>query len=66
MSAPLPEALRARFQTLIEEGLSGRGSVAPEAFTSHRSALGSFDPTNRTCKGRAARSPSWQGQAGGL
>lgn len=27
MSAPLPSALRARFQRLIEEGLSGRGSA---------------------------------------
>lgn len=27
MSAPLPEALRARFQGLIEEGLSGRAAA---------------------------------------
>ena len=27
MSAPLPEALRARFQRLIEEGLSGRAAA---------------------------------------
>ena len=27
MSAPLPEALRARFQKLIEEGLSGRAAA---------------------------------------
>lgn len=27
MSAPLPLALRARFQTLIEEGLSGRAAA---------------------------------------
>ncbi len=27
MSAPLPSALRARFQKLIEEGLSGRGAA---------------------------------------
>ena len=27
MSAPLPDALRARFQTLIEEGLSGRAAA---------------------------------------
>ena len=27
MSAPLPEAVRARFQTLIEEGLSGRAAA---------------------------------------
>ncbi|MEQ9565894.1 MAG: IS630 family transposase, partial [Pseudomonadales bacterium] len=27
MSAPLPSALRARFQRLIEEGLSGRASA---------------------------------------
>ena len=27
MSAPLPEALRARFQSLIEEGLSGRAAA---------------------------------------
>jgi len=27
MSAPLPEALRARFQRYIEEGLSGRGAA---------------------------------------
>ena len=26
MSAPLPDALRARFQKLIEEGLSGRAA----------------------------------------
>lgn len=28
MSAPLPEALRARFQRLIEEGLSGRAAAS--------------------------------------
>ena len=27
MSAPLPDALWARFQTLIEEGLSGRAAA---------------------------------------
>ena len=27
MSAPLPDALRARFQQLIEEGLSGRAAA---------------------------------------
>ena len=27
MSAPMPEAVRARFQTLIEEGLSGRAAA---------------------------------------
>ncbi|RXV60755.1 transposase, partial [Roseovarius sp. A46] len=27
MSAPLPDALRARFQKLIEEGLSGRAAA---------------------------------------
>jgi transposase len=27
MSAPLPDALRARFQRLIEEGLSGRAAA---------------------------------------
>ena len=27
MSAPLPDALRARFQNLIEEGLSGRAAA---------------------------------------
>jgi hypothetical protein len=30
MSAPLPNALRARFQRRIEEGLSGRAEVAPQ------------------------------------
>lgn len=27
MSAPLPDALRARFQKLVEEGLSGRAAA---------------------------------------
>ena len=27
MSAPLPDALRARFQTMIEEGVSGRAAA---------------------------------------
>ena len=47
MSAPLPNALRARFQKLVEEGLSGRSAALRlEAFARHRGALGPCDPTH--------------------
>ena len=42
MSAPLPEALRARFQKLVEEGLSGRAAalrLKPSAATGARWVL---------------------------
>ena len=51
MSAPVPNALRARFEKLIEEGLSGR--AAPEALAGNRGALGACNPANRKSKGRA-------------
>lgn len=47
MSAPLPDALRAWFQMLIEEGLSARGGIAAEGVACHRGALGSSDPPHR-------------------
>ena len=55
MSAPLPEAVRARFQTLIEEGLSGRAAALRLNLSPDTGARwGLSIPTNRTCH-RAAR-----------
>ena len=58
MSAPLPDALRARFQKLIAEGLSGR-AAAFRLKLSPASGACSGLAIRRTGRGRAAR----QGQA---
>lgn len=67
MSAPLPSALRARFQRYIEEGLSGRAAalrlkVSPGAPA--RSAMGACDPAEGVRGGCTAGSTERQGQAG--
>ena len=63
MSAPLPNALRARFQRLIEEGFSGRGGVALEAFTGPWGTLEPYDPANWTGLSCSTGAASRQEQA---
>ncbi|NJN05772.1 MAG: hypothetical protein HC814_04530 [Rhodobacteraceae bacterium] len=53
MSAPLPEALRARFQRLIEEGLSGRAAALRLKLSPATGARWSLS-IRRTGKARAA------------
>jgi len=67
MSGPLPDALRARFQQYIEEGLSGRAAalrlkLSPGA--SARSAMGACDPADGLGGGRSAGPAKRPGQAG--
>ena len=54
MSAPLPEAVRARFQTLIEEGLSGRAAALRLKLSPATGARWGL-PIRRTGRARAAR-----------
>lgn len=53
MSAPLPDALRARFQRLIEEGLSGRAAVLRLKLSQASGARWSLS-IRRTARARAA------------
>jgi transposase len=53
MSAPLPDALRARFQRLIEEGLSGRAAVLRLKLSPATGARWSLS-IRRTARARAA------------
>lgn len=62
MSAPLPEALRARFQLCIEESLSGRAAALRLKLLRHGSPLGSCDPANRERGGSPAGPSERQGQ----
>ena len=57
MPAPLPEALRARFQKLIEEGLSGRAAalrlkVSPATGARWRLAIRQMGATKPAAQGR--------------
>ena len=54
MSAPLPEAVRARFQTLIEEGLSGRAAALHLKLSPATGARWGLS-IRRTGRARAAR-----------
>lgn len=59
MSATLPDALRARFQKVIEEGLSGRAAALRLKLSPATGARwGACDPSNRTGQCRAPRSAS--------
>jgi len=59
MSAPLPEALRTRFQELIKEGYSGRAAaqrlkLSPATGSRWSLAIG----LTRSCQDCASRMPS--------
>ena len=61
MSAPLPDALRARFQRLIEEGLSGRAAALRLKLSPATGAIWSL-AIRRTGQARAAPQGRPRGQ----
>ncbi len=63
MSAARPEALRTRFQRLIEEGLTGRAAALRLKLSpATRGQMGAFDPTDGSGLPRPARSARGQGK----
>ena len=55
MSAPLPDALRARFQQLIEEGLSGRAAALRLKLSPARGHVGGLRSSGRVRHGPRLR-----------